>query len=95
MKLFFAFALIFHFWLNGGVSGARLGLRNLISHRMMDEENVSNKNDHIKGMSDGRAVRGVDSCNSQTLLSRVRVRLWTARADTCLVCAVSELMPRY
>ena len=34
-------------------------------------------------MSDGRAVRGVDSCNSQTLLSRVRVRL-TARADTCL-----------
>ena len=35
-------------------------------------------------MSDGRAVRGVDSCNSQTLLSRVRVRL-TARADTCLV----------
>ena len=37
----------------------------------------------IQDMSDGRAVRGVDSCNSQTLLSRVRVRL-AARADTCL-----------
>ena len=34
-------------------------------------------------MSDGRAVRGVDSCNSQILQSRVRVRI-TARADTCL-----------